>query len=194
MTDNHPNPAIPALPQPGQTDRDNPVTLESQIDADEFHPVPQSPPYPLEFGGENAGLIQMLHNETHIFDILSPRQIGALPHLLGPGSATQRARNAGISRTTLYRWLQEPEFREALDRLRKEILHVAEIEAQSMAQDAVSVIFELMQSGSQRVRLDAALAALTLAQDARFASRIAERIDNLERASHIRKKAQWPGV
>lgn len=51
-----------------------------------------------------------------------------------------------------------------------------------------------MQSGSQRVRLDAALAALRLAQDARFTDRIAQRIDNLERAAHIRKKAQWPGV
>ena len=100
----------------------------------------------------------------------------------------------GISRATLYRWLQEPDFRETLDRLRKEVLHVAEIEAQSMAQDAISVIFELMQSGSQRVRLDAALAALRLAQDARFTDRIAQRIDNLEKAAHIRKKAQWPGV
>ena len=194
MTDNHSNPAIPALPQPGNSDRDNLVTLESPIDSDESHPVPDSPFDPLEFGSENADLIQMLQDDTHIFDILSPRQIGALPHILGPGSATQRARNAGISRATLYRWLQEPDFRETLDRLRKEILHVAEIEAQSMAQDAISVIFELMQSGSQRVRLDAALAALRLAQDARFTDRIAQRIDNLERAAHIRKKAQWPGV
>ena len=194
MTDNHPNPAIPALPQPGHTERDTLVALESPIDSDESHPVPASPPNSLQFGGENTYLIQMLHDDTHIFDVLSPRQIGALPHLLGPGSATQRARNAGISRATLYRWLQDPEFRETLDRLRKETLHVAEIEAQSMAQDAISVIFELMQSGSQRVRLDAALAALSLAQDARFADRIAQCVEDLERAAYFRKKSQWPGV
>ena len=191
MTDNHPNPAIPALPHPGQTERDTIVALASPFDSDESYPVPESPPETHEFGGENAGLIQMLQDDTHIFDILSPKQLGALPHLLGPGSATQRARNAGISRATLYRWLREPDFRDALDRLRKEIVHVAEIEAQSMAQDAVSVIFELMQSGSQRIRLDA---ALRLAQDARFSDRIAQRVENLERAAHIRKKAQWPGV
>ena len=194
MADNHPNPAVPALPQPGQAERDTVVALESPIDSNGSHPVPESPPDSHEFGGENADLIQMLQDDTHIFDILSPKQIGALPHLLGPGSATQRARNAGISRATLYRWLQDPDFRDTLDRLRKEVLHVAEIEAQSMAQDAVSVIFELMQSGSQRVRLDAALAALRLAQDARFSDRIAQRVENLERAAHIRKKAQWPGV
>ena len=60
-----------------------------------------------------------------------------------------------------------------------------------MAQDAVSVIFELMQSGSQRVRLDA---ALSIAQDARFSDRIAQRVEDLERAADLRKKSQWPGV
>ena len=125
-------------------------------------------------------------------DMTSAMRVFAL--VVESGGFSAAARQLGISRATLYRWLQEPDFRETLDRLRKEILHVAEIEAQSMAQDAISVIFELMQSGSQRVRLDAALAALRLAQDARFTDRIAQRIDNLERAAHIRKKAQWPGV
>ena len=189
MTDNHPNPNIPALP-----DRDTIVTLESPVDPDESHPVPESPPNPHEFEGENADLIQMLQDDTHIQDVLSPRQILALPYLLGPGSASQRARNANISRTTLYRWLEDPDFREALERLRKEVLHVAEIEAQSMAQDAISVIFELMQSGRQRVRLDAALAALKLAQSARQTERLDRRVENLERAAALRKKAQWPGI
>ena len=191
MTDNH---AIPALPQPGHTERDTLVSLESPFDSDESHFVSESPQDPLEFGGENADLIQMLHDDTHIFDVLSDRQIGALPFLLGPGSATQRARNAGISRATLYRWLRDAEFRETLDRLRRELLHVAEVAAQSMAQDAMSVVFELMQSGTQRVRLDAALAALRLAQDARFSDGVAQRVEDLEKAAHLRRKSQWPGV
>lgn len=189
MTDNHPNRDLPALP-----DRDTIVTLESLADPDESHPVPESLPTPHEFEGENVDLIQMLQDDTHLQDVLSPRQILALPHLLGPGSATQRARNANISRTTLYRWLDDPDFRNALERLRKEVLHVAEIEAQSMAQDAISVIFELMQSGGQRVRLDAALAALKLAQSARQTERLDRRVENLERAVALRKKSQWPGI
>ena len=193
MTDNHPNQAISALAQPGGPDRDTVVMIESPTDTDESHVVPESPSNPAEFDGENADLIQMLQDDTLIQDALSPRQIGALPYLIGPGSASQRARNAGISRTTLYRWLEEPDFRDTLQRLRKEVLHVAEISAQSMAQDAISVIFELMQSGRQRVRLDAALAALKLAQSARQTEHLDRRVDNLERAAALRKKSQWPG-
>ena len=51
---------------------------------------------------------------------LSARQLSALPHLLRPGSLTAKARAAGIGRATLYRWLEDENFRVALQSLREE--------------------------------------------------------------------------
>ena len=139
-------------------------------------------------------MIQVIQGETYIYERLTRRQIEALPFLIKPGTITQRAKNAGIGRATLYRWLQESDFREAFEELRKETLRFAETEAQAIAGDAISVIYELMHTGDQGVRLRAALAALNLAKDARFAEEIANRLEHLERASEIRKKANWPGM
>ena len=63
-----------------------------------------------------------------------------------------------------------------------------------MAKHAVSVIFDLMSSGNQKVRLEAARPALKLAQDARQSEQIDRRLENVEMAQSIRKKVQWPGI
>ena len=177
------------------TDRLGPdaVPSASRIDSDLPQPFSDSTPDEPEIGGETAIQMQIVQDETLLHESLTSKQLAALPFLIRPGTTTQQAMDAGISRATLYRWLRDPEFRATLERLRKETLRVAENEIQSMAHDAVSVIYELMHTGSQAVRLNAARSALKLAQDARFADRLAERIENLERAAELRKKSQWPG-
>lgn len=45
---------------------------------------------------------------------LKPNQRKAIETLLTSGSATEAAENAGVSRNTLYRWMQEPDFQAAL--------------------------------------------------------------------------------
>ena len=49
----------------------------------------------------------MMQKRTDFAENLTQRQITALPHLLRPGPITEQARNAGVSRNTLYRWLED---------------------------------------------------------------------------------------
>ena len=198
MNHDNPNDATHNLPQanqpPNQPQEDKVVSLVPQTDSETNLPAPKSAHSPLEMDGETADLVQIIPDETVLRHHLTDRQLSALPDLIGPGSITQRARNAGIARATLYRWLQDPGFRDTFESIQKDVLHLAEVEAQSMAKHAVSVIFDLMSSGNQKVRLDAARTALKLAQDARQSEQIDQRLENIEMAQAIRKKAQWPGI
>ena len=143
--------------------------------------------------GETPTQLHVRQSETLSLENLSEKQISALPHLIGTGSKAQQARDAGIGRATLYRWLQDPDFREALDNIRHETLRAAEVRIQSMAYEAAVVVHEIMRDGSDRVRLQAALATLRLAEETETTRELAERIENVERASSIRIKSQWPG-
>ena len=67
------------------------------------------------------------------FGGLSQKQATALPHLLKPGSLADQARNAGIGRTTLHRWLRDDNFRRSLEQLREDALRLAESELQAMS-------------------------------------------------------------
>ena len=55
---------------------------------------------------------------------LSERQKAALPYLLKPGPMTERAKQAGISRRTLHRWLRDDAFKEAIDSLKKQVFRL----------------------------------------------------------------------
>ena len=52
---------------------------------------------------------------------LTPRQVKAIPHIVGSPTYTQGCKKAKINKTTLYKWLKEPKFKAELDRQRNEI-------------------------------------------------------------------------
>ena len=62
----------------------------------------------------------MLQNVTEETSELSERQILALPYLTASNTHLESAESAGISRMTLYRWLNDPAFRQAYERQREE--------------------------------------------------------------------------
>ena len=175
-----------------------PVSLSSQNILDSSPSVPeQYQESPESDHSDNPTQLQMRQNETLFLENpenLSLRQLTALPHLIGTGSVTQQARDAGIARATLYRWLQDPDFRRALERLRHETLHAAEARIQAMTFDAASVIHEIMNEGGEPVRLQAALATLKFAHETEHARQLADRLEDLEKAADIRNKSQWPGI
>ena len=117
---------------------------------------------------------------------LSERQKAALPYLLKPGPVTERAREAGIHRDTIYRWMRDDAFRETLDSLKEQVFRLAESEIQSMAYEATSVIYEAMQDDNPRTRLRAAQTILKFAHEADYGRDLAKRVDNVMDAMALR--------
>ena len=102
-------------------------------------------------------------NATHYeISALTPRQLAALPSIAGSPNQAQAARSAGIDRTTLYRWLQDEDFREDLSRLREESAALARTELQAAMLHAVNVILDSTNSSNEVVRLRAARSLLNL--------------------------------
>ena len=102
-------------------------------------------------------------HKTHLENsALSPRQLGALPAIVGSQSQAQAARSAGIDRSTLYRWLQDQDFRQELSRLREESAALARTELQASMLHAVNVILDSTNSDNEIVRLRAARSLLNL--------------------------------
>ena len=52
---------------------------------------------------------------------LTARQLKAIPHIVSSPTYTKGCKKAKINKTTLYKWLKEPEFKAELDRQRDEI-------------------------------------------------------------------------
>ena len=129
--------------------------------------------------------------ETKIAEDLSERQLMALPHLLKPGPLTEQARNAGVSRTTLYRWLQDDSFRRAVDRLREDSMDLAESHLQAMAYRAAAVIQEALHDDKPEVRFRAAQAVLQHAHNAQYGQHLQRRVELLMDAFDLSKEADW---
>lgn len=75
-------------------------------------------------------------------------------------SLSQAARDAGVGLTTLHRWLDAPDFRDELTRLRQEASDLARVELQGLILRGVTVIGEAMEHPDPAIRLRAARYAL----------------------------------
>ena len=60
----------------------------------------------------------MQQNATLSEKDLSERQVIAIPHLVSSKTASETAELVGVNRKTIYRWLDDPAFRDAYDRQR----------------------------------------------------------------------------
>ena len=83
---------------------------------------------------------------------LTARQIKAIPHIVGNPTYTQGCKKANINKTTLYKWLKEPEFKAELDRQRDEIAAEAfGVLSQSLTQ-AVEALVGLLDNKDDRLK------------------------------------------
>ena len=121
----------------------------------------------------------MMQKRTYFAENLTQRQITALPHLLRPGPITEQARNAGVSRNTLYRWLEDQNFRECLERLREETLRFSQSEFQAITLKAVEAIEDALDSNDMRIRLQAARVVMQESRNAQYDQTTQRRIENL---------------
>jgi AcrR family transcriptional regulator len=95
---------------------------------------------------------------------LTPAQDRAVAALAGGATITAAAEAAGVSRPTVYAWLDgSPEFVAELNRVRAEARSAIRAELQRVATSAVATLRELVESPKipSAIRLRAALAVLS---------------------------------
>ena len=86
---------------------------------------------------------------------LANRQQAVLPILASSPSVSQAARNSGISRRTLTRWLQDPDFREQLADFQKQRAELAKGCLQELSLQATLSLGEYLQHPNLEIRLRA---------------------------------------
>ena len=133
----------------------------------------------------------MRQNPTDSEKSLSRKQLSALPHIATSASISEGARRADISRSAIYKWLDDPNFRQALDNLREEIAEIAKAKIQDMMITALQVIEDSLHDESERVRLRAAVATLDIAQKAITNQDLTRRMDYVEDAMSLQKEPRW---
>ena len=86
----------------------------------------------------------MEQNITNGATHLTDNQLAALPYLVASPSLSEAAKLAEVGRTTLYRWMENGEFRRELVRLRSEALDLAYVELKGLFLKATQVVGETM--------------------------------------------------
>ncbi len=86
-------------------------------------------------------------------DGLSENQLAALPYLVASTNLSEGARLANIGRTTLYRWMDDPDFHDAFERLRSQAAALAHSELRGLMLKGVLVLAEAMEDPSPHVRV-----------------------------------------
>ena len=94
------------------------------------------------------------------FSCLSHRQRMALPIVAATPSLSEAARLSKVGRRTLYRWLEDEDFREALSQLHKQSADLATAQLQGLMLHAVQNLGELVKDPNPAVRLRAIRTAL----------------------------------
>jgi len=101
--------------------------------------------------------------------------------LLNQPTFTLAAENAGISETTLWRWLQREDFKKAYKEARKQAVNQAIAHIQQISGEAVNTLREVMNDGAKETaRVTAARAILELTLKAYEIEDIEERLEALE--------------
>ena len=76
---------------------------------------------------------------------LTDRQAEALPHIAAAPTLSEGARIASIGRTTLYRWMEDDEFRRALESTRAEAADLARSELEGLMLKSTMVLADSLE-------------------------------------------------
>ena len=112
---------------------------------------------------------------------LNSKQLKAIPVLIGCDTVEGAARKAGVSKNTLYAWMQQEEFSKALSTARKKLLDKAMHKLMSVSMKAVITLEGLLDAESEAVRRAAANDVLGHILKYRELSEIEERLETVEK-------------
>ena len=125
----------------------------------------------------------MTHNDTHNKYLeLRPNQIEAIPHIITSNSTAEAARLADVSRSTLHRWMRDPEFRDALEDVRREAAELARNQMSGLLVKAIATLSDVMDSSNDRARTDAARTVVYAILKAEEYKNIEQSLERLDRA------------
>jgi hypothetical protein len=121
---------------------------------------------------------------------LSPQQEGAILALLSDPGLTGAAKAAGVGKATLWRWMQQPAFRDAYRRARREAVEQARARLQQASGEAVEALRDVMndEDAPHASRISAAKTVLVMAIQATSEEEFERRLAALE-ARPMRKGA-----
>ncbi len=124
--------------------------------------------------------------------VLHDRQLAALPYLIAAPSLAEGARLANIARSTLYRWMDDDDFRTELERLRAGASDLARVELQGLMLKSIMVLSETLEDVSPAVKLRAAQATLAIGLKALDLKQIQRRLDLLDDALSLQASRGHP--
>ena len=127
----------------------------------------------------------MEQNGTETSTPLTRRQIDALPYLVASTTLSEGATRANIARTTLYRWMNDPDFRERFETLRNTAADLAHAELRGLMFKGVLVLADAMDSDDPNLRLQAARTTLYAGLRALDLKELEKRLDALEDAFSV---------
>ena len=125
---------------------------------------------------------------------LSTRQRDALPYLVASGSLSEAARLADVGRTTLYRWMNDPDFSKPTERLRKEASELAHSELRGLMLKAILVLAESLEDPNPGIRLRAARATLNVGLKGNDLKELQTRLDKLDDAYALWQSKKGPQI
>ena len=131
---------------------------------------------------------EMGQSGTENKNSLSPKQAAAIPHVAASPSLTAGAKAAGVGRSTLNRWINEPQFRAELERARQDVAELAYSEIQALALKCVSRLSTLLDSPNDHVSASAIRTALRLLRQIDADRNIQNRLDILDNALALIKE------
>jgi transposase-like protein len=112
---------------------------------------------------------------------LNNRQLKAIPILIGCATVEDAARQTGISKNTLYTWMKQEEFDQAVSSARKKLLDKAMNKLMNVSMKAVITLEKLLDAESEAVRRAAANDVLGHLLKYRELSEIESRLDTVEK-------------
>jgi hypothetical protein len=121
--------------------------------------------------------------------VLSRGQERAVVALIAHPSVTEAAKSAGVSETSIWRWLQEDKFQAKLREAQGRVMDGALVTLQAAMTGAVDALVRNMSCGTPAVEVQAAKATLDFTLKTREMFDYSERIKALEAALAARELA-----
>jgi transposase-like protein len=115
---------------------------------------------------------------------ISRKQEQAIAALLAEATVSAAAERAGVAEVTLLRWLKQADFTTAYREARRQVVEKAVAQLQQSSWAASTTLLKLLGSGSDSVRLRAAMAILD------HANKGLEMIDFEERIAALEQRAE----
>ncbi len=112
---------------------------------------------------------------------LNSRQLKTIPILIGCDTVEGAAKKAGITKNTIYTWMQQEEFSRAVSEARKKLFDRAMHKLMNVSMKAVITLEKLLDAESEAVRRAAANDVLGHILKYQEITEIEERLDTVEK-------------